>query len=80
MDEASKLGRGLNALRRRERKVCARCGREFEGIKQAKYCSPACGTDAYWDAHREELNRKRRERYGRQKGQQGPLQGPTQGA
>jgi hypothetical protein len=63
MSQSSELGRSLNALRRKEQKVCARCGKTFEGIRQAKYCSPACGTGAYWDSHRAELNRKRRERY-----------------
>ena len=66
MGQPSELGRGLNALRRKEQKVCAHCGKTFEGIRQAKYCSPACGTDAYWDSHRAELNRKRREKYQRQ--------------
>ncbi len=63
----SELGRGLGALQRREAKQCAHCGREFVGLRRAKYCSQACAVDGYWDRNREDLNRKRRERYRRQK-------------
>lgn len=76
----SEVARELAALQRRERKACAHCGREFEGVLRARYCSRACATDAYWDAHREELNRKRREKYRRQKARQEPPAATTETA
>lgn len=63
----SELGRALGSLQRRERKVCAQCGKEFEGLKRAKYCSHVCVVAAYWARNREKLNAARRERYRRQK-------------
>ena len=71
----SELARELSALQRREKKLCARCGREFVGVLRARYCGHSCASAAYWDEHREELNRKRMERYRRQKGQQEPSPG-----
>ena len=63
----SEAARELAAGRTKEPKVCAHCGQPFTGYKWAKYCGPACVRAVYWDAHREELNRKRRERYQREK-------------
>lgn len=68
---ASEAARVLAAMRRREIKNCGRCGKEFAGISKARYCSHECAVASYWDQHREELNRQRRERYQRQKGVQG---------
>lgn len=68
----SEVARALGLRQRKERKVCARCGREYVGVLRSRYCSHACASAAYWDAHREELNAKRRERYRRQKGEQTP--------
>ena len=66
-DEASEAARKLAASRKQEPKVCVRCGKEFVGHSWAKYCGPSCSSGVYWDKNREELNRKRRERYQRQK-------------
>lgn len=63
----SEAAKALAATRKRDPKVCAHCGREFMGFQWAKYCGPACVRAVYWDAHREALNRKRREKYQRQK-------------
>lgn len=69
-ESRQKAGRELASFRKRERKTCVVCGREFEGFVHSVYCAPACGRAAYWDRNREELNRKRREKYQRQKGGQ----------
>lgn len=68
-ESASSVGKALAELRKRTPKLCVVCGKQYEGLRQSIYCSHACASTAYWDAHREELNRKRRERYQRQKKQ-----------
>jgi hypothetical protein len=64
---ASEAARALAAQRKRETKNCEKCGKEFEGIRKAKYCSHECAMTAYWDAHRADLNKARRDRYQKQK-------------
>ena len=65
--DPSELARALGALQRRVMKVCAHCGKEYEGLTKSKYCGPNCVMAAYRERNREELNRKRREKYQRQK-------------
>ncbi len=64
---ASDVARELSAFQRKERKVCAQCGREFVGVLRARYCSHDCANVAYRERNREDLNRKRREKYQRRK-------------
>lgn len=63
----SELARRLGSLQRKETRVCIQCGKEFVGVLRAKYCGPVCANAAYRDRKRDELNRKRREKYQRQK-------------
>ena len=65
---ASDAARALGGFRRRETKVCSRCGTEFVGYSHQKYCCHDCAVAAYWDAHRADLNQARRQRYRDQKG------------
>lgn len=69
----SDAARALAAARKKEPKVCARCGREFMGFRWAKYCGAVCVSAVYRARNREDLNRKRREKYARQKGIQPPV-------
>ncbi len=39
------------AYRRRFKKECVECGGEFDGTKNAKYCSAACNAAAYRKRH-----------------------------
>lgn len=61
------LARGLASLQRKERKVCVRCGREFVGVLRARYCGELCCNAAWRERNKEELNRKRREKYRRER-------------
>jgi hypothetical protein len=54
--------RMLAGMRRRVQKVCLRCGRPIEGVRQRKFCSPTCAS-AYWQkTHRDRVNASRRRR------------------
>jgi len=64
-EEAAQAFRALRRMN--EPRVCQVCGKEFVGASYSKYCGKACQQAAYREAHREELNRKRREKYQRQK-------------
>ena len=65
----SEVTRALRSLRRmQEPRVCQVCGKEFVGASYSKYCGKVCQQAAYRERHRDELNRKRREKYRRQKG------------
>ena len=70
MSETSKsdAARALGLSQPKEIKDCIVCGREFEGVLRARCCSQRCASLDYWRRHREELNRKRREKYQRGKG------------
>ena len=64
----SELARRLGSLQRKETRVCIQCGKEFVAVLRARYCGWVCANAAYRGRHREELNRKRREKYQRGKG------------
>lgn len=66
---AGELARALGSLQPKERKACAQCGEEFVGVLRAKYCGQLCINAAYRQRNREELNRKRREKYRRLMGE-----------
>lgn len=42
MKKKANPGAELAALRETERKQCAVCGTEIEGLKSKKYCSESC--------------------------------------
>ena len=46
-DLASRLGRGLAAMRSEKRRACARCGAAFVTIGRGRYCSHSCREMAY---------------------------------
>ncbi len=54
--------RAFQSLRKRERKACAYCGREMEGLRRRQYCSDTCRSAAWQKAHRERVNASRRRR------------------
>ncbi len=64
-------GRFFAALRRRVQGRCEVCGAPFEGTVRRKYCSNRCASRVYRARHREELRRRRRERYLRAKAAKG---------
>ena len=66
--DSGDAARALGALRRKVQRTCAVCGRTFEGYIHQRYCGDICQQAAYRQRHRDELNRKRREKYRRQKG------------
>ena len=66
--DSGDAARALSALRRKVQGTCAVCGKTFEGYTHQRYCGDICQQAAYRERHREELNRKRREKYQRQKG------------
>jgi len=66
--DSGDAARALGALRRKVQRTCAVCGRTFEGYIHQRYCGDICQQAAYRERHRDELNRKRREKYQRQKG------------
>lgn len=63
----SDMGRFISSMRRKEEKVCPRCGASFVGIKTKLYCSHSCAVAAYADEHRGEINAGRRTRYRQRK-------------
>ena len=65
--DTSEAARALAALRRKEPKPCAWCGRGFEDYRHVRYCGLPCKQAAYRDRHREELAARRQERRRRQK-------------
>ena len=64
-EEAAQAFRALRRMN--EPRVCQVCGKDFIGASYAKYCGKVCQQKAYRVAHQDELNRKRREKYQRQK-------------
>jgi len=42
--------------------VCLYCGKAFTGFKTKRYCDRLCSRKAYWAAHKDEHNAKRRRR------------------
>lgn len=67
----AEAARALASLRKKELKVCASCGRPFEGFRHVKYCGQVCKLAAYRERHRDELNARRRRRYQAQKAEAG---------
>lgn len=51
--------------RRRTRTTCIVCGRVFDGLARARYCSAACSQRAYRDRQRSEPRAPQRVRYGK---------------
>lgn len=45
--EATKTGRALAALRKKQTKPCAYCGKPFEGLSRARFCCAKCRV--YWN-------------------------------
>lgn len=50
-----------------EEKRCPQCGKQFEGIKTAKFCSSTCLKQADYAKHAETRRAKRREAYQEQR-------------
>ena len=46
-----------------EWKACTQCGKKFEGLKKARYCSKACANKADYQRHAEQRRRQRTEKY-----------------
>jgi len=46
-----------------EQKVCPQCGKLFEGVKVAKFCSKNCANTASYARNAEQYRANRRERY-----------------
>ncbi len=44
-------------------KSCLNCGNSFVGVKQKKYCSRACQSQADYNRHAEQYRQIRMERY-----------------
>jgi len=44
-------------------KRCLKCGRSFVGVKQKKYCSRACQSQADYERHAHEYRKTRMEKY-----------------
>lgn len=54
--------RAFQALRKREQKACAHCGRLMEGLRRRRYCSDTCRSAAWQKTHRDRVNASRRAR------------------
>lgn len=46
-----------------EWKTCAQCGKKFEGLKKARFCSKPCANKADYLRHAEERRKNRVEKY-----------------
>ena len=44
-------------------KACRQCGKLFTGVKQKKFCSPACQAKADYEKHGEKYRKKRMKTY-----------------
>ncbi len=62
----AEIVRAFQSLRKRERKACAYCGREMEGLRRRRFCSATCRSAAWQKTHRERVNESRRRRRQRQ--------------
>lgn len=51
-----------------EEKRCPQCGKVFEGVKIAKYCSKECANAASYARNAEKYRAHRREKYHKNKG------------
>lgn len=49
---ASEIGRALAALRKPRQRVCAFCGKTFESVAPARYCTPQHRKLDWWRKHR----------------------------
>jgi ubiquitin len=63
----AEIVRAFQSLRKRERKACAYCGREMEGLRRRRYCSDTCRSAAWQKTHRDRVNASRRRRQARQR-------------
>ncbi|MCC6382431.1 MAG: helix-turn-helix domain-containing protein [Dehalococcoidia bacterium] len=59
----SEIGRALQAMRRKEERVCEICKTPFLGTVRRKYCSPRCAQRAHYQKHSEAERAERRDRY-----------------
>ena len=63
--EPSDVARWMASRRQRKAKACEVCGKVFEALAGARYCSSACRSRAYYARHRGEILARVRERRAR---------------